>query len=66
MQVAPCQVIRYVCANPAVLTDGQASVFSEALLCRIVTNQELKMGQAEVEELVVDWCARGCVHAHGD
>jgi gamma-glutamyl phosphate reductase len=52
------QVMQYVCANPTVLRNGQASVFSEALLCRLVQDAELQMSEAEVEELVVDWCGR--------
>jgi hypothetical protein len=55
---APNQVVRYVCANPTVLGNGQAAVLSEALLCRLVQDEELQMSQAEVEELVVDWCAK--------
>ena len=50
--------MRYICANPTVLENGQAFVLSEALLCQLVQNQELLMSQAQVEELVVDWCAR--------
>ena len=59
-----CQVISYVCAHPTVLQNGQAFVLSEALLCRLVGDGELQMNQSEIEELVVDWCARHTAIAH--
>jgi hypothetical protein len=38
-----------------VLGEGRVAVLSEALLCRVVGDVELAMGDAEVEELVVEW-----------
>jgi hypothetical protein len=49
-------VCRYTCEHAAaVLGEGRVAVLSEALLCRVVGDVELAMGDAEVEELVVEW-----------